>query len=220
MTLATAISAPAQQVTLIGIADSSLAASLAAEIERWDPRPVVSVAKSLLEVRESAGRGRAAVIVLDSDLLPAPPFVPVLRSLMERAPVVLLGPGELNDDLLHLIAQGQLEFVPRGGRFIPLAASLIERRLRWSGAANFGFAAAGVECDSLKEVFRHEINNPLTGILGNAEMLLAHRDHLRLVDAQRLQTIVELSVRLRETIRRISDNLEPGSRPVRDLLPH
>ena len=57
-------------------------------------------------------------------------------------------------------------------------------------------------------IFRHEINNPLTGILGNAELLLAHRDRLTAVDTQRLQTVVDLAVRLRETIRRLSNAWE------------
>ena len=61
------------------------------------------------------------------------------------------------------------------------------------------------------EIFRHEINNPLTGILGNAELLLGHRDRLSAVDTQRLQTVVDLAVRLRETIRRLSNEWESHS---------
>ena len=60
----------------------------------------------------------------------------------------------------------------------------------------------------LGTIFRHEINNPLTGILGNAELVLAHRDHLSAVDTQRLQTVVDLAVRLRETVRRLSNAWE------------
>jgi signal transduction histidine kinase len=60
----------------------------------------------------------------------------------------------------------------------------------------------------MAESFRHEINNPLTGILGNAELLLAHRDRMPPVDTKRLQTVVELAVRLRETVRRLSNGLE------------
>jgi signal transduction histidine kinase len=54
------------------------------------------------------------------------------------------------------------------------------------------------------EMLRHEINNPLTGILGNAEMVLAHRDRLPAAAAKRLEIVVDLAVRLRETIRRLS----------------
>ncbi len=50
----------------------------------------------------------------------------------------------------------------------------------------------------------HEVNNPLTGILGNAELLLRERERLPQFAVQRLQTIAELAVRLRETVRRLS----------------
>ena len=53
-------------------------------------------------------------------------------------------------------------------------------------------------------MLRHEINNPLTGILGNAEMALAHRERLPDAAAKRLEIVVDLAVRLRETIRRLS----------------
>lgn len=58
-------------------------------------------------------------------------------------------------------------------------------------------------------VLRHELNNPLTGILGNAELLLAEarRKNLELPGAAlaRLETIAELAVRMRETVRRLSE---------------
>jgi len=61
-------------------------------------------------------------------------------------------------------------------------------------------------------VLRHELNNPLTGILGNAELLLA--EMCRKNDGrwpqgaqQRLETIGGLAVRLRETVRRLSQQL-------------
>jgi signal transduction histidine kinase len=62
-----------------------------------------------------------------------------------------------------------------------------------------------LKTEEMSEVFRHEINNPLTGILGNAELVLAHRDHLIPIDVQRIQTVVDLAVRLRESIRKISE---------------
>lgn len=59
---------------------------------------------------------------------------------------------------------------------------------------------------------RHELNNPLTGILGNAELLLAElrRKNVDLPpQAQaRLETIVALAVPMRETVRRLSEEWE------------
>jgi signal transduction histidine kinase len=60
----------------------------------------------------------------------------------------------------------------------------------------------------IETIFRHEINNRLIGILGNAELVLAHADRLSPTDTQRLQTVVDLSVRLRETVRRLGNVLE------------
>ena len=58
------------------------------------------------------------------------------------------------------------------------------------------------------EILRHEVNNPLTGILGNTELLLARRDRLPASAIERLETIAELAVRLRETVRRLSNAWE------------
>jgi signal transduction histidine kinase len=43
------------------------------------------------------------------------------------------------------------------------------------------------------EIFRHEINNPLTGILGNVELVLSHRSRLPPPAVQRLQVVVDLA---------------------------
>jgi hypothetical protein len=59
--------------------------------------------------------------------------------------------------------------------------------------------------------------NPLTGILGNAELLLEARRgtlDLPLQTLQRLETIAELAVHIRETVRRLTD----GKRQVRAAL--
>lgn len=58
------------------------------------------------------------------------------------------------------------------------------------------------------EVLRHELNNPLTGILGNAELLLVDVRRNRLVlpgsAEHRLEVIAALAVRMRETVRQLS----------------
>jgi signal transduction histidine kinase len=66
-----------------------------------------------------------------------------------------------------------------------------------------------LEAEDFGEVLRHQLNNPLTGILGNAELLIAEirrTDDGRMPPGglQRLETITSLAVRMRETIRRIS----------------
>jgi signal transduction histidine kinase len=69
-------------------------------------------------------------------------------------------------------------------------------------------------------VLRHELNNPLTGILGNAELLLAEirrSDDGRMPrgGSDRVETIAALAVRLRETIRRLSQEWEARNATTR-----
>jgi signal transduction histidine kinase len=94
---------------------------------------------------------------------------------------------------------------PQTGDYLPLLVALIERHVRWARQPSVGSMLAWAEMPpEFAEVLRHEINNPLTGILGNAEMVLAHRERLPAAAAKRLEIVVDLAVRLRETIRRLS----------------
>ena len=112
-----------------------------------------------------------------------------------------------------MVPQGEVEFVARHGEFIPLAACLVERRLRWAQrSASSGGSPWAEMPDDVAEIFRQEINNPLTGILGNAERMLSHGLRLPPADTQHLQTVVDLAVRLRATIRRLSDAWDSQTR--------
>ena len=194
---------------LLGIADQAVARRIAAEIERLAKWNRVICASSLAELREWARRLTPDVILLDFDLLQETLLDEFLRQLGANTSVILLAPLERQADVAPLVAEGDVEFVVRAGDFVPLAAALVERRLRWAAASEFALGPpwAGLRGD-IGTVFRHEINNPLTGIFGNAELLLAHRERLSPVDTQRLQTVVDLAVRLRETTRRLSNAWE------------
>jgi nitrogen-specific signal transduction histidine kinase len=80
--------------------------------------------------------------------------------------------------------------------------------MRHSKASRAKKSKAAEASHDFGEMLRHEVNNPLTGILGNAELLLARRERLTARDIERLETIAELAVRLRETIRRLSYRLQ------------
>jgi nitrogen-specific signal transduction histidine kinase len=198
-----------ERSSLLGVADATLGERLARELELYANQGVVTVVSELAQLRERLRDNPPRAILLDEALLRGAPLVELLRQLTETAPVILLGGVQKRADISRLIAEGDLEFVARTGDFIPLAASLIERRLRWAGRSEttLGPPWAGLPAGGA-EILRHEINNPLTGILGNAELVLAHRDRLPAADAQRLQTVVDLAVRLRETTRRLSNAWE------------
>ena len=217
---------------LVGTADPALADGIACEIAHFTVGSPIQVAPTLLQLREAANRLLPDVIILDYDLLagspaasplqpgPMPGSIPgsiieSLRQLAAVAPVVLLAPTDCCPDIRRLIASDDVEFVARVGDFIPLASALIERRLRWAAMSkSMPLSISGPPWTELPadigSVFRHEVNNPLTGILGNAELLLSHRERLAPIDAQRLQTVLDLAIRLRETVRRLGNAFEAG----------
>jgi len=177
----------------------------------------------------------------DASARQADPLDAAVRELTEVAPVVLVVAAERQrdlDSLGPLVREGRLDIVARGGDFIPLAVGLLERHVaqveseETAAAATENMAAAGqvlrmpapasgaeglFESPEFGEILRHEVNNPLTGILGNAELLLSRRDRLPTAAIQRLETIAALAVRLRETVRRLSNAWEENhhrSRPA------
>jgi signal transduction histidine kinase len=126
------------------------------------------------------------------------------------APVIVVVAPERQAELSFLLGSGAADFVARTGNFVPVAVELVKRRIRRASASAGGHSSNGKEewAADFGEILRHEVNNPLTGILGNAEMLLARRDRLPASAVERLETIAHLAVRLRETVRRLSSAAE------------
>jgi signal transduction histidine kinase len=108
---------------------------------------------------------------------------------------------------------------------------LVERRLRQQRLRSPRQAASRhgqenhmenrQETRDFGEVLRHELNNPLTGILGNAEPLLVelrrHNIELPQQTVLRLETIATLAVRMRETVR-LSEDWETQSEHATEQL--
>jgi signal transduction histidine kinase len=202
---------------LLALANEETVRQLAREIEKSARAHSLLRATNVAELRASLAKNAPAVTVVEEPIFNGVCLIAAMRELCERAPVILLAPPTRQMECLPLIASGALDFVSNASEFVPLAASLVERRLRWAEEAaaslsmrlSLPWAESAVD---FAELFRHEINNPLTGILGNAELVLSHRDRLPAADTQRLETVVDLAVRLRETIRRVSSNWEVESR--------
>ena len=55
---------------------------------------------------------------------------------------------------------------------------------------------------------RHEINNPLTGVLGQAQLLL--REDLSERSRKRVQTIEDLAIRLRDIVAQLREVQRPS----------
>jgi len=144
----------------------------------------------------------------------------VVNSLSAYAPVVILGTGEHHPELDEVIALGTVDYVSRDQALSPAVLELIERRLRQFHPAEQSVPEPfGAAPEDFGEILRHELNNPLTGILGNAELLLTeirrkNDDRLPQGGQQRLETIASLAVRLRETVHRLSQEWEARHHPV------
>lgn len=200
-----------EHIALLGISDAALVRRLSVKLQRPGCVCHLPVAENLTRLRERLAEATPAVVLVDEAILGEFPLETAVREIAKFAPAVVLTAPKRQTELASLVALGEVDFVPRVGDFAPLVASLIERRFRWAERADGAPGPFSQELPGdFPEILRHEINNPLTGILGNAELLLAHRERLSAWAAQRLETIVDLSVRLRETIRRLSHTWEVG----------
>ncbi len=218
----------ARQIFLVS-GDSGLCRTLEADLQSsGDAFRIVTLADPE-EAKDCARHVSPAVILLDQSALPpsngqseqGEQLEAAAAALAGSAPVVVLAQPEHQADLATLVAEGAADFVARVGDFLAVVVALIERRLQ-DGDRSQPAARSIFEPEDFGETLRHELNNPLTGILGNAELLLAEirrRSDGQLPDAAlpRLETITDLAMRMRETIRRLSHQWESHYDPIRRL---
>ena len=212
-----------ERVIFLISADAPLTQQFISELVATGEHYQVPLAVSVVQAQKGFRRVRPTAILLDESALQpsqtheegtSESLEAVVASLAEFAPVVVVAAPERQTELAYLIYSGTVDFVARVGSFFPVALAFLERRVRLAEQAEQAQIAAGASlAESVAdfgEVLRHEVNNPLTGILGNAELLLAEHkkkegEQLSQAAIQRLQTIAELAVRLRETVRRLSN---------------
>ena len=185
-------------------ADGELHRRLVAEVTRSDVPYQLPLAISVDQAQERFSDTFPAVILLDESARRSQSLEETAREFACIAPVIVLAGVEQQEELAALVALGDVEFVARGGNFLPLVLGLLDRRMRWAEQFRAGEVPGSKSVYDFLEFLRHEVNNPLTGILGNAEILLARRDRLPAAVAQRLETIAGLAVRLREAVRQLS----------------
>jgi signal transduction histidine kinase len=204
--------APAGAGVLIVCGDLSLTRGFIEELLCAEGPIQAPLAESLGQANRMLERWSPSVIFLDASALASDESGIALEgtvaSLTEYAPVVVAAPAEHQEMLAFLIRSGAADLVARVGNFLPVAAGLVARRARIAKLIHTEDFALHIREDNFGELLRHEVNNPLTGILGNAELLLERRSQFPSYAVARLETIAELAVRLRETIRRLSDEWE------------
>jgi len=204
---------PAEQNVFLICADPSIRRECIREIVSTGGQYQLPLAASAKQARQSFRQHSPTVIFLDESSVisgaSSDDLATEVAQLTEWAPVVVAAAPEKQSELAFLITSGAVDFVSRTDRFLPIVAGLLERRVRLAERAQGLIRFPGDELEGdFGEILRHEVNNPLTGILGNAELLLARRDRLPPSEVARLQTIAELAVRLRDTVRRLSNAWE------------
>jgi signal transduction histidine kinase len=144
----------------------------------------------------------------------------VVKALGMFAPVVVMGIANRGGSINALIAADAADYVPQAEGCMTVALGLLERRL--DRARRIADSSPGILdgwSKDFAEVLRHELNNPLTGILGNAELLLAEINRkkdgrLPFGGLERVETIAALAMRMRETVRQLSHQWEVRGDPA------
>ena len=135
MSVITSCAIAVERVPLLGIADPDVAQRMIQALKGVPGTAGLVVASSLEHFRQVAADVPIEVILLDSEFIGNVSLEDFLRHVAVSAPVVLVAPLKRQTEVVRLVAAGNVEFVARVGDFAPLAAGLVERRLRWAAAS-------------------------------------------------------------------------------------
>ena len=201
-------------VVLIGMPEGEEREEVVRSVSDASSTQKIGTASVFTELESRAASDLPGVIVFSEKVLRAgTPLAEAAHRLTTFAPVVVLASSARQSELVGLVVSGEVDFVVLSEEFASVAAAFVERRLNSPERYSPEFCSAwtaDVPSD-FAELLRHEINNPLTGILGNAELLLSQlRGTLPPLSVQRLETVIDLAVRLREKVRSLA--AEPRSR--------
>lgn len=123
--------------------------------------------------------------------------------------LVLVSPGE-EKRAAKLLEREPADFLLRAGRYLPFLPACAHRAA----------SRRDLYWEEVAALLRHEINNPLTGVLGNAELVLGEGAALSDKARRRVQTIVELAVRLRDVVRNLETRLAEDAENGGNGAPH
>src|SRR5215475_3003262 len=219
---------PREQTVLLISDDANLCARTKSELQAREETLRVAMVSSVDAARLVVEDEAPAVILLEESAVNGGRELgtrlrldSVVSTLAGYAPVVVLGNETRPAELDALVAAGAADYIGLPDTSLPAAADAVERRLKQSRQVKENMIAAKAErvsrepagAEDFGHLLRHELNNPLTGILGNAELLLAEvrrKNDGRLPQGGqvRLETIAALAVRLREIVRRLSQEWE------------
>lgn len=150
-------------------------------------------------------------IVIDELFLRQEALAAVAEEFSWYASLIVVARPEHQGQMASLVAEGKTDFVPRGDYFIPMAAALVERTLRWEGEveeqirlaaqqdATRPNAGRGQTLDS--DGFPAEALRTIGAILDNLELVLRERSRLPVSLARRLGRVADLAFDMKQGLR-------------------
>lgn len=163
-----------------------------------------------------------STILIDEQLLREEPLAEVAEEFTWYAPVVLVARPDQQARVASLVAEGNVDFVPRGDYYIPLATALIDRNLRWNRELEkqcdqgqvFPAAPDGSDTDEFpKSDLPQEALRMIGMIISNLEMTLRERSHLPPAVSRRLERMTDLAFDLKDGLRLLAsgpDRVDPA----------
>lgn len=181
--------------------------------DRWQFQRVHRTEEVLWRLR--SGRFSAFILGLDlSEESSQDALEEVLRAQPEIPVVVLTQPGA-EAEAAWALSRGAAGYVPAGPALSVLLEPVLEQALLWTRLRKAESQALELEFQeqvrALALSVRHEINNPLTGILGSAEMALKSPD-LSPALVRRLTNIVKLTEEIRNLLQELETIPDKPSR--------
>lgn len=173
----------------------------------------VARARRRLEGRENL----PAAVVLDELFLEDEALEDVAEEFSWYAPVIAIGHPGCQPLMVPLVAEGTVDFLSRDDHFIPLAAAMVERSLRWEREVDERIRQAAANppdapqtepaCDP--EDIPVEALRLLGAILDNLEIVLADRASLPTRAARRLGRAADLAFDLKGGLRLLAGHESP-----------
>jgi signal transduction histidine kinase len=195
-----------QSCVFVCTVDDELVRAIQQEAILRLPHIAMHSAKNLKRLHAELRQRLPIAIVLSGAVLAGGKMDEQVQKLETLSPTIVVGTAQDHVNVARLVTAGRIRFVALQPGAPVLIVALLECIVRATAAATAPVEMASRDLpEELLEFLRHEINNPLTGILGNAELVLAARDRLSPASVRRLRTVVELAVRLRDNVLRITN---------------
>jgi signal transduction histidine kinase len=170
--------------------------ALARPLSAGGPQVRLAVVNQAQEVADLVAAGEVGALICDlaafTSLQEA--FPAVLGGEHPLAVLVLASPGS-EEQAAALVKREETDVLLRQGNYLPLLTAWLARALK----------RHLISWEEIGRIIRHEINNPLTGVLGNAELILTDPTPLSPQVRKRLSTIINLAVRMRDVVRTLEE---------------